>query len=327
MASKKFKRQKREKSVESHTSMVEKKVENAIKENSKITKTEKEIYRLLIIENLTISQIVDRRKTSDKAVYKIIKNLQRKGIIKRGKYTPNFLTDVLQTPDQKKDFINLLFRYHGNEYNISILEKSQFYEKLRKRKNLIYLEGNTIRLYEKSLEIYQNQSESFIGATVQEAVSKAQNYFTRLFWKLEDRLRITIIKGQGSRIKQVRGHLSEINNELAREYNKRKLIFKVFGTKDNKLWFHIDNSFNLNEAEAVHGERHKEDMERVQQFFNDIRDNEIMLPSQISAAVGEILNFNKEYAENFKSHVAAINTLSASVRELNEIIKEMRKRG
>ena len=327
MISKKFKREfgkSVEKAIQVSQKKVEKNGEFTSTGVSKITATEKKIFEMLIIEGLSIKQIADRRKTKDKAVYKIIKNLERKGILKHGHYATNFFSDVLQAPEIKKGFLNLSFRYHGCEYNIGLIEKSDFYERLRQRKNMFYFEGCAIRLYERSIEVYQNESESFFGKTIEEAVGKAQEYFTKLFWKLENRLKVTIIKGENSIIKQVKGHLSQVNNELAKEYNKKKLTFKVFGTKDNKLWFQIDNSFNLNEAECVHPEEHIGDMKIIERYFNDIRKNDVMLPSQVGSAISSILEFHMNYAENFQSHVSAINTLSQSVQELTKIVKELK---
>ncbi len=48
-------------------------------DKSELTKTEREVLNLLTEEFLTINQIAIRRKTSDKAVYKIGANIRRKG--------------------------------------------------------------------------------------------------------------------------------------------------------------------------------------------------------------------------------------------------------
>lgn len=59
-------------------------VQKKIQSQCSITQTEKEILHYLCYEFLTIKQISIRRKTSVRAVYKIIDKLKKKGIIKKG---------------------------------------------------------------------------------------------------------------------------------------------------------------------------------------------------------------------------------------------------
>ena len=77
-----------------------------------------------------------------------------------------------------------------------------------------------------------------------------------------------------------------MGNELAKDCNLNKDYIRVYTREDGKLWFMIDNSFNLNEAETVHPETAKADMENIiQPYFNDLRENKHLLPSQINKAV------------------------------------------
>lgn len=256
---------------------------------------QKEVLHLLTEEFLTVKQIAIRRKTSNKAVYKIIKKLQKKGFLKGG------LNRGLKKPihPSKKNLIRL----HGQEFNIKLLYKFSRYEELRKRSNTIIVGGNTIRLYSHSLEIYGNNA-IFYGITEKEAYSKSMAYWFKFFNRLENELKIIIVKDRSRNIKEVNAHYSEIDNELAKECDKTKEKIDVKATKDGKTWFKIDNSFNLHELETLHPETGKEDMgEVVRPFFNDLRDNRPLKVSQIVALIAEITDLHKETASGLKGVV------------------------
>ena len=87
-------------------------------------------------------------------------------------------------------------------------------------------------------------------------------------------------------IKLVKNHYAETNNELSEEINKEDVKIRLYATEDNKMWFEIDNSLNLNEAETTHTETAKQDMEEtIKPFFNDLRDNKHLLPSEVNKAI------------------------------------------
>jgi hypothetical protein len=247
-----------------------------------LTQTEKEILQLLTKEYMTPVKIANYRATSLNAVYKVIRNLAKKGVyntlIKEGlksQCTPRGTIKNEKTSE---------IRLHAQEFNIKLLYKSKEYDKIKKNSNLIYLDDNTIRLFENSLEIYSGKS--FICETPQEAVNQSFTYWNRFFNRLENYLKILIVKDRYKNINLVKSHFSLINNELAEQCNTEKIKIKVKSTQDNKVWFEIDNSFNLNEAETIHPQTSKKDMQEiVQPFFNDLRDKNSLLPSEITQAV------------------------------------------
>jgi len=247
-----------------------------------LTETEKEILRLLTKEYMSPLKIAKYRHTSLNAVYKVIKNLSKKGvyntIIKQGLKSQCYHRDTIEKSKKAE------IRLHAQEFNIKLLYKSKEYDKIKQRSNLFYLDDNTIRLFENSLEIYSGQS--FICETPQEAVNKSFEYWNRFFIRLETYLKVLFIKDRYKNINLVKSHFSLINNELAEQCNTDKIKIRVKSTQDGKVWFEIDNSYNLNEAETIHPQTSKRDMgEVVQPFFNDLRDKNSLLPSEVSEAV------------------------------------------
>ena len=269
--------------------MKNKKYRKSGKGMSKISKVQAETLRLLTEEFLTINKIAIRRGVTDKAVYQTVQQLKKKGLLSKGYKSLEKIEGTIQGK----------FRLHGLEFNIQILHLSELYKKIKSKANHILIDGNTIRLYNKSLEIYC--SKSFFADSVQKATKDSATYINRLFLRLENEFKIIIVKDRTQNIKLVNAHYSEINNGLAKECNIKKDRIKIY-SNDGRLWFLIDNSFNLNEAETVNPETSKPDMERVVAlFFNDLRDNEAVTMSQLKQFLFLVIKENKETAEGLNS--------------------------
>ena len=232
---------------------------------AKITPTEKEILCLLTKDFLTPKQIQIRRQCSKQAVNKHIRNL-----IKKGAYNIGCRLVDDSIPTTKRSYVNAI-RLHAQEFNIKILFKDQRYHKTLEKCNTIEIDGNTVRLSKESIEVYSGQS--FFSDDVQKATVKSFKYWQRCFARLEHDLKVIIVKPRSQNIKLVNQHYAEINNELAKESERKGYKIRVYTTDDGKLWFSIDNSFNLQEAETQHPGTAERDMgEVVKHFFNDMRD-------------------------------------------------------
>jgi len=199
---------------------------------------------------------------------------------------------------------------------------------MRKDKNIIYIDGNTLRLYKNSLEIYTAPHKYFLGEDEQRATALSFNYWNNFFTRIQNKFNIIIIKGENTRILQVNAHYSEINNELADELNVKKIKLNIFAKEDGKIWFKIDNSFRLNEVECIHPNSAKQDMGIIKAFFNDLRNNIPPTLSELSSIVVKntqsirgLLMYQAYFAENIKTHIQAIQTLGKSVEKLSEIME------
>lgn len=248
----------------------------------KLTPAEKDVLFLLTQEFLTPKQIQIRRECSRQAVSKILRNLKKKGA-----YNIGCQEVVKSRPTSKKIHINSI-RLHGQEFNIKLLFQDYRYKKILDKSNIINIDGNTIRLFKDGIEVYSGQS--FYAEDVQKATVKSFKYWERFFSRLEHDLKVILIKSRSQNIKLVNAHYAEINNELAEESEKKGYRIKVYTTDDGKLWFSIDNSFNLQEAETQHPQTSQQDMrDTIKPYFNDLRDKSHLLPSQLKAAVESTL--------------------------------------
>ena len=269
-----------------------------------LSQEQAEVLRMLLVDFETPRTISIRRGKSTQAVYKIISKLRNKGYLSQGflgglqKSTPT--TRGLQPPT--KELLNGV-RLHGQEFNIKIIHKSGFYADLLRKKNLFFIDNNTVRLYKDSLELYSAENKSFTGEDEQRATALSFEYWRRIFTRLESRLKIILVKGEQTSIRQVNAHYAEINNEVAQECNSKKLKLNIYANDDGKLWFKIDNSFNLNEAETLHPSTSKNDINRVKKQFNDMRDNNPATLTEITKVIKDIVTQNKETASGLNAVV------------------------
>ena len=285
---------------------------------SKLSPTEKEILSLLTDDCLTIKQAAIRRKTSIQAVYKIVTQLKDKGAITRCLKRVEKEGGGIQPFNQK-------IRLHGQQFKINILFMDHRYHKIRDKCNTIDIDGNTIRLHSNKLEIYSHAS--FYADDVATATADSMKYWQRILHKLEHDLKIILVKPRAQNIKLVKvGHYAETNNELAKECEQKAHKVNIHTTEDGKLWFTVDNSFNLHEAETLHPQTAKEDMqEAVRPFFNDLRDHRPPVLSDIMGVINKMAQTLQDQAEVNKETAAGLNSIVTFVKsQLPDPGKEIR---
>lgn len=276
------------------------------------TSHQQEIYNLYYIDCQSVKEIAKSRQISVQAVYKTLRKIGGCASNNhRGFKIPMY--QFFKPPTYP---IKRYWRLHGCEFNIHILWKSDFYEKRQREKgNLYYLDGQTIRLYRNSIEVYQGKDKelSFIGETIEEVSSQEVEYFNALFKEIEKKLQIIIVKGENTRIKMVKsGHYAEVNNELAKEYNSKRQKIQI-RAKDNKIWFEIDHSFNMDEAEFKHPETSKEDAEKLNRYWQDIREKPSYLPSENARFISDLIERQTENAIITKGILKAIDLLRETI--------------
>ncbi len=297
-----------------------------------LSNEQQEVLNMLTIDFETPKRVSIRRETSLQAVYKIMRKLTKKGfnLHRKQGFKKKRCANIKLNPPPNKKYIRL----HGQEWNIKILYKSRYFNELPKNK-LLYIDNNPIRVYNDSLEVYSSENLSFIAEDEQRATSQSFNYWNKIFSQIENRLRIIIKKEQYTNISLVKNHYSEVNNELAKDYTEKKVKLRVFCTKDGRLWFELDNSFNLKEAETLHPITAKEDIGKVKTVFNDYRNNpNSYLPSEatglinaLSFNLGEV-QFNlipnlKSLSINLETHVKVLKGIDKSFRRFNKLLESL----
>lgn len=302
------------KEVDNAEKRLTRKVDNPLKV-LKLTKSEKEVLHLLTDEFMTPKQISLRRKCSRQAVHKLLKKLQEKGAYNNG----------LQKVDKSNPLVNQnsLVRLHGQEFNIRILWQDEKYQKLLNNSNIIYIDGNTIRLYKNSIEIYSGQA--FYGDDEQRATSKSLDYWLRFFTRLEHDLKVIIVKQRSANIKLVNQHYARTNSEISESAIERGERIRIYAQEDGKLAFITDDSFGFKEDETTHPKTAKQDRKAIDKQVNDWRINNPPTQSELAISIQNVTKNQLIFAENMKSHISAIQELAKGVKKLTEKVDELNK--
>jgi hypothetical protein len=276
-----------------------------------LTPIQAEVLYYLTKEFLTPKQIATRRKTKIRTIQATIKKLKDFGLINNQYREVRFCapTNALLGDYSDKNLIRL----HGEEWNIIILYKDERYKETLNNSNFIDFDGNTVRLSRDSIEVYSGKS--FYASEPSKATYKAFEYWNTFFNKLGSYLNILIIKPKVQNIKRVNAHYAEVNNELAKDYEEKGERIRVYTRDDGKLWFLIDNSFNLHEAETVHPNTSKGDMELVKEMFNDVRNNEW---SDLKTIVRDM---TMEYNTNLKLHLEVMQQMKDTLKKIEDKLK------
>lgn len=187
----------------------------------------------------------------------------------------------------------------------------------------LIINGRKTHLTDKSIVIYDRSS--YFAEKAIEAKSNAVHSFISIIKKLERILHVELTSGSDYKFRVSRQHYALVKNALAQQCNAEGLKLEVRSEADNSLWFLIDNSFNLDEAEAVHPQTGTTDIKRVQDFFNGVKATGIT-PSFILEAMNGIQGNQAVFAENTESHIAAIQDLSAGVKTFNSLLEKLFKK-
>lgn len=269
---------------------------------NELTPTEQEVLIYLTNDFLTEKQIAVKRHTTQQATNKTVQILREKGIINA---VNRMVVKTRGTSQPTTSQPAQPIRLHGQEFNIKLIYKDERYVKLSQKSNSVFIDGNRVMLYKNSIEVYSGQM--FYGETPQSVTSKSFVYWNHFFTRLENDFKIIILKDRYQNIKLVNHHYAEVHNEFAKKCNIDAEKIRITATEDGKLWFLIDNSFNLDEMETVHPQTAKQDMENVLKHINDFRDNSPPTNSQITTLLYEMLKVNKETASGLNAVVQLIS--------------------
>ncbi len=193
-----------------------------------------------------------------------------------------------------------------------------------KRGQRIVAQKTKIALTDKSILI--NFPESYIAETSTLARKDAVARLLRVVRHLERLMRADFSQFGKYKFRVSRQHYALIKNSLARqylddEYNQKKLhIYSGRG-----LWLLIDNSYNLQELEAVHKDTAVKDSTKVQDFFNGLDMVEGYTPQFIMKQLAENNAQLLEYKEQNKEHLKLIQMYQDESRMNREIMQSMLK--
>lgn len=256
-------------------------------------------------------------------VWKYIKEVPKEG---RGTLKPNSDLSIKEIRGHafiwKIEFFN---PYEWKEAVRSYRKKKLTFNTICAGKILrTILEGRKIWLTKNGMTIYEPLD--FMGKSSYEVKGKAVYEMDKIVKKIVAELGL---KMRDYRFSTSREHYAQVKNALARQYNdkKKKMIIR---NEEGTAWLWIDHSKGDNELETGEAKTSRQ----VQNFWNDnIRKHEGKVNASFVLEGFEKTNNaikknteNLDYhAENMRSHVKAVQDLSAGVAKQNELFERIAK--
>jgi len=197
------------------------------------------------------------------------------------------------------------------------------FKRIRSWGHRIIIDNFKIWLTPVSIVVYFPNFKSFMGETAKDTKNYAIYEFKRIISKIETLLRVSFRINNNYKFKVSRQHYALIKNSLAKQYDKEGN--KMYCYTEQGLWFIIDNSYNLHEAETVHPKTGLTDNEKVQNWFNGLKETPIT-PKQILQMQYNQTKLSEYYAENIKTHTNSIIKLENSISIMNGLLKKMDKK-
>jgi len=183
----------------------------------------------------------------------------------------------------------------------------------------IVIKGRKIWLTDKSIIIFEKSN--YITKTAKDARKYAIYDLFELVRSLESVLGANFKINKQYKFKVSRQHYSLVKNALAEQYQRDGKKLQIYS--EDGLWFVIDNSYNLHEAETVHPETAVDDNTKVQNFFNGLKATENYTPQIMMKAVTLNAENLNNYSVHLKSHVKSIKQLGKGVKRLTKSIKKL----
>jgi hypothetical protein len=179
----------------------------------------------------------------------------------------------------------------------------------------IVLKGSKIWLTNKSIIIFEKSS--YLTKTAKDARQYAIYDLFELVRGLESTLGANLKINKKYKFKVSRQHYSLVKNALAKQYKRNGKKLQVYS--DDGLWFVIDNSYNLHEAETVHPKTAVDDNRKVQNFFNGLKATENYTPQIVMKAVTLNAQNMNHYASHLRAHVKSVKKLGTGVDKLTKV--------
>jgi len=175
----------------------------------------------------------------------------------------------------------------------------------------IIIKGKKVWLGKKNVIIYD--LESYFGSNSIESKKYAIDRLLEVIRALEYKIGISLKKDELYTFTVARNHYSLIKNCLAIQCNKEGRKLQV--SNDKGMWFIIDNSYNLDEAETISPVTALPDNLGIQKYFNEHKETGFEVTpkftlnalNQLTTAIAQSQIQLQEYRKENINHLKLIN--------------------
>lgn len=183
----------------------------------------------------------------------------------------------------------------------------------------LVFKGRKIWLTNKSVIVFEKSS--YMAETSEEARKHAVYDFLQLISSLERNIKANFgLVGGRVKFKISRQHYALIKNSLAKQYDREGKKLEVIHNQG--VWFIIDNSFNLHEAETIHPKTAEEDNEKVRVFFNAIKEG--FSAKEVTSELSELQQILKESSRSQLMTGQVLQQLDQNVKHIVKVLGENR---
>lgn len=284
---------------------------NALKESSSINKTGYGTWEVL-------KPITNRGKSHIKTTHVAPQQLQTNlNFFQQDSVRGHAFLFTLNVPKGLRNWTNEKREQYLNNHKIDYLRL-----KISGSGQRIIFRGRKVWLTNKSIVIYD--TGSYFAERAVEAKSTAIYKFFSIVKGIERLLHVEFAADQNYKFKVSRQHYALVRNALAKQYTEEGQKLEV--RTDKGLWFIIDNSFNLNEAETIHPKTAMTDNVKVQDFFNSLKTqpNGVTIDALLEVSNG-IQQNQLIFSENALAHVKVIKQLGLRVEDLNVLLNDLKE--
>ncbi len=294
----------------------------------KITQTQAEILQG-ISNFLTISDIAKHRKTSRQAIYKGIKILKEKGMIRKVGLAWRLSGAGKKGLHSFMGFTKEL-RQHNLHVKIDVLESPVNWDKKRNQliqlpyfNKRVQLKNNTYDLLSYGKIQIKTTSKSVIvklptifDPSTEGAVIQAMDIFYDKIPSIENLLKVKLIKDMKCNITFISQEYAKLDDALAKIYKKNEQ--KLYVTDEHgELRFIADYSFAVNEFEAVHPNKAADDMSATNPFLLDLAANPTTF-TEVRGVVTEIMKVQQMQSYNIVKHQKVLDEMLKTLKKIGD---------
>jgi hypothetical protein len=276
-----------------------KKVQNSLnskgsKYHSILSKREANQIKLLklLSEYLPINTIAKLTNKSSRQIYKSFSVYQKNGLINQDR---SLTTEGLQKVQKSYHYIDKGsikpndVRLHNLTLKVKIYNQNYIanINKIIQVKNInsqsidmtnwtahqIIIDNFKVWLNPKHIIFYM---KDYYGKTALDCFYQALEDLNKLTNKVQRLLNLKLFSSKYLDFQISRQHYALVKNQLAEDYNKKSKKLFVYDSR-NELRLIIDDSWTLKELEQVHKEHSLNDNQKVQNFFNEIIEKDLLL--------------------------------------------------
>ena len=283
-----------------------------------------------IQEGLCISEIAKVRKVSRTAIYKGLKTLNKKGMIRHPSRSIYELTD--KGIKGLHSFVALRYklRQHNLHFKIKVLESPKNWDKKRNEIRFMPYFNKTIKLKNNEQDLLnfgklqiKTTTKSIIvkvptiyATDWEHAIIQAMGILEDNLYKFEKAFKIRLVKDYKANITIISQEYARIQDALAKLYRAENNRIYLTG-EDGKIWLITDFSFSTDELEFIHPEKATDDVDAIAPFLNDLRKHPITM-TEMREHVGELQSVVSSHAINEVKHQKVLDEILTTFRNINK---------